>query len=112
MTKFLFRVIKDKRISLEYLPVIAGPGSSEVPVKEMLDHLADQILDLDGSELSELLPQAQVRMENCDLSRDWERSVITFFLINGMRFKCSIASKHKDRECPKIKGKSRLRLVK
>jgi len=81
-------------------------------VKEMLDHLADQILDLDGSELSELLPQAQARMEDCDLSRDWERSVITFFLINGMRFKCSMASKHKEQDCPKIKGRTRLRLVK
>ncbi|MEW5911137.1 MAG: hypothetical protein AB1814_01150 [Thermodesulfobacteriota bacterium] len=81
-------------------------------MEEMLDHLADQILDLDASELSELLPRFQARMENCDLSRDWERSVITFFLINGMRFKCSMASKHKKQDCPKIKGRPRLRLIK
>lgn len=81
-------------------------------MKEMLDHLADQILDLDGTELIELLPEMQARMEDCDLSRDWERSVITFFLINGVRFKCSLASKHKDIECPPLKERPRLRLVK
>jgi hypothetical protein len=82
-------------------------------VKEMLDHLADQILDMDGSELNEFLPKMQARMEDCDLSRDWERSVITFFLINAVRFKCSQASKQQQIECPRAPGeRPRLRLVK
>lgn len=82
-------------------------------MKEMLDHLTDQILDLDGSELNEFLPKMQARMEDCDLSREWERSVITFFLINAVRFKCSQASKQQQIECPPAPGeRPRLRLVK
>lgn len=62
-------------------------------MKEVLQHLADQILDLDFCELSEMLPEIQARMEACDLSREWERSVINFFLINGIRFKGHLADK-------------------
>lgn len=81
-------------------------------MREMLDHLADQILDLDAEELNGLLPKMQRRMESCDNSQEWERSVITFFLINAVRFKCSLASKHAQQNCPQDTGQSRLRLVK
>ncbi len=82
-------------------------------MKDMLDHLADQILDLDGSELNEFLPEMQARMENCDLSPEWERSVITFFLINAVRYKCSQASKYQQIECPRAPGeRPHLRVVK
>lgn len=95
---------------------LAGVGvvnlTTEVSVREMLDHLADQILDLDADELNELLPEMQHRMENCDNSQEWERSVITFFLINAVRFKCSLASKHAQKNCPQIEEHPKLRLVK
>lgn len=81
-------------------------------MREMLDHLADQILDLDAKELNELLPEMQHRMEHCDNSLDWERSVITFFLINAVRFKCSLASKHAKQNCPQVEERPKLRLVK
>ncbi|MBU1155648.1 MAG: hypothetical protein K9L20_09310 [Desulfarculaceae bacterium] len=84
----------------------------EVSVREMVDHLADQILDLDADELNELLPEMQHRMEHCDNSQEWERSVITFFLINAVRFKCSLASKHAQKNCPQIEEHPKLRLVK
>ena len=80
-------------------------------MREMLDHLADQILDLDANELNELLPEMQHRMENCDNSLEWERSVVTFFLINAVRFKCSMASKNAQKNCPQIAGRPKLRLV-
>jgi hypothetical protein len=78
----------------------------------MLDHLADQILDLDARDLNEFLPEMQMRMDNCDNSREWERSVITFFLINAVRFKCSMASKQAQKNCPEEVGRTRLRVVK
>ncbi len=80
-------------------------------MREMLDHLADQILDLDAEELNELLPEMQRRMESCDNSQEWERSVITFFLINAVRFKCSMASRQAQKNCPQFEGRPKLRLV-
>ena len=81
-------------------------------MREMLDHLSDQILDLDAKELNELLPEMQARMEDCDNTLEWERSVITFFLINAVRFKCSMASKMASTNCPEANGRPHLRLVK
>ncbi len=81
-------------------------------MRDMLDHLADQILDLDANELNEFLPEMQARMDECDNSSQWERSVIIFFLINAVRFKCSMASRHAQKNCPEEVGRPKLRVVK
>ncbi len=56
-------------------------------MKEILDHLSDQFLELESCDVIELLPDIQKRMEHCDNTREWERSVVSFFLINALRFK-------------------------
>ena len=56
-------------------------------MKEIIDHLSDQFLELESCDVIELLPEIQQRMENCDNTKEWERSVVSFFLINALRFK-------------------------
>ncbi len=80
-------------------------------MQEMLDRLADQILDLDPDELKALLPQIQARMDDPDQSREWERAVIAFFMVNAIRVKQNLADKAQRPSFPLVEG-SRLRLVK
>ncbi len=64
-------------------------------LKEVLDHFSDQILDLDLNDAAELLPEAEARMKEGPPGREWERAVITFFLINGLRVKNQLYCQHK-----------------
>jgi len=80
-------------------------------VLEMLEQLADQVLELDAQELKALLPQIQARMDQLDHSREWERAVVSFFIVNALRVKDNLAEQGRrpdlaPREAP------RLRLVK
>ncbi len=56
-------------------------------VKEILDGLADQILQLDPDELKGLLAETQSRMATPDDSGDWARAVVSFFIINAQTFR-------------------------
>jgi hypothetical protein len=80
-------------------------------VQEMLDQLADQVLDLDAQELKALLPQIQARMDQLDHSREWERSVVAFFIINALRVKDNLAHQGRRPDLSQQEG-ARLRLVK
>jgi hypothetical protein len=55
-----------------------------------LEKLAERILSLDEASLSALWKKYKDRMEHFDASRDWERSVIVFFIINAVRAKNQI----------------------
>ncbi|MCB2185774.1 MAG: hypothetical protein KQJ78_05110 [Deltaproteobacteria bacterium] len=81
-------------------------------MQEMLDHLADQILDLDPCELAELLPDIKTRMDECDNSREWERSVVSFFLINAVRFKHHLSEQAERQPVRSTNRRPHLRLVK
>lgn len=52
--------------------------------------LADRILALDEASLTSLWKKYKDRMESFDASREWERSVIVFFIINAVRAKNQI----------------------
>ena len=52
-----------------------------------LDKLAEQILGLDEASLTSLLEKYKARMEHFDTSREWEKAVIIFFIINSVRAK-------------------------
>lgn len=55
-----------------------------------LEKLADRILSLDEASLSALWKKYKDRMEHFDASKDWERAVIVFFIINAVRAKNQI----------------------
>lgn len=80
-------------------------------MQELLDHLADQVLDLDAQELKALLPQIQSRMDEMDDTREWERSVVAFFIINALRAKDNLAPQGRPPQAAPHEG-ARLRLVK
>jgi hypothetical protein len=58
------------------------------PVLESaLDKLAETILNLDEASLASLWDKYKKKMENFDPTKDWEKSVIIFFIINSVRVK-------------------------
>jgi hypothetical protein len=56
-------------------------------LEDSLKTIARQILALDEATLIQLLPKYRKRMENFTPTREWEESVIIYFLINGYRIK-------------------------
>jgi len=52
-----------------------------------LNGIADRILALDEASLASLGEKYKKRMEKFDPSKEWERSVIIFFIINAVRVK-------------------------
>jgi hypothetical protein len=85
-----------------------------------LDKLAQQILSLDEASLASLWGKYKNRMENFQPSKEWEKAVIIFFIINAVRAKNEIFNEqilkmHSDKPTPTPlprKGKPNLRLVK
>lgn len=58
--------------------------------EKSLEKIAEQILALDEASLANLWDRYKARMENFDTSREWEKSVIIFFIINAVRVKNKI----------------------
>ena len=56
-------------------------------IEKVLEQLAERILALDEASLTGLWEKYKERMEAFEPSRDWEKSVIIFFLINAVRVK-------------------------
>jgi len=59
-------------------------------VESTLEKIAERILALDEASLASLWSTYKKRMEDFDFSREWERSVIVFFIINAVRAKNQI----------------------
>jgi hypothetical protein len=81
-------------------------------IEEAIERLADRILAYEETDLTALLNHFKTRMEQCDPSPEWERAVIAYFLINGVRVKNAL--KHGKTHCRERSPGSRpaLRLVK
>jgi len=84
-----------------------------------LNKIAEKILHLDEASLVSLLGKDKDKMEHFDTEREWEKSVIIFFIINAVRVKNHIFNEQiikirgKETTPPKsTKGKPHLRLVK
>ncbi len=58
--------------------------------EKSLERMAEQILSFDEASLAGLWDKYKDRMESFDTSRDWEKSVIIFFIINAVRVKNKI----------------------
>jgi len=59
-------------------------------LEKSLDRIAETILSLDEASLVSLWQKYKHRMETFEPSREWERSVIVFFIINAVRAKNQI----------------------
>lgn len=56
-------------------------------IPEALEKIADNVLSLDESDLATLLNHYKDRMNQGEPTRAWERAVIAYFLLNGIRIK-------------------------
>lgn len=59
-------------------------------MEKTLSNIADKILSLDEASLAGLWKKYKGRMELFDASKEWERSVLIFFIINSVRVKNEI----------------------
>jgi hypothetical protein len=90
-------------------------------LESALDRLAERILSLDEASLTSLLDKYKGQMEHFEPSKEWEKAVIIFFIINAVRAKNHIFNEQviRRRETgpetkpeTKPKGKPDLHLVK
>jgi len=79
---------------------------------EDIERLADRILAYDEPDLTPLLDHFKSRMEQLEISPAWERAVIAYFLINGVRVKNSLKKGNMQRPERSQGGRPELRLVK
>jgi hypothetical protein len=59
-------------------------------IENSLERIAERILALDEASLAGLWEKYKTRMENFDATREWEKAVIAFFIINAVRVKNQI----------------------
>ena len=89
-------------------------------LEDSLNKIAENILYLDEASLMSLWEKYKAKMENFSASKEWEKSVVVFSIINAIRVKNAIFNeqminkKTAEKALPaKIKpGKPNLRLVK
>jgi hypothetical protein len=87
-------------------------------LESSLEKVAQQILSLDEASLVSLWAKYKNRMENFEPSREWEKAVIIFFIINAVRAKNQIFNEQilqKQKSNPETRPKKKkpnLRLVK
>jgi len=84
-----------------------------------LDKIAEKIIGLDEASLTNLWEKYKRKMEDFEASREWEKSVIIFFIINSVRVKNHIFNeqilRRENKKEPTIKvppGKPDLKRVK
>jgi hypothetical protein len=84
-----------------------------------LDKMAETILNLDEASLTGLWDKYKKKMEHFDTSREWEKAVIIFFIINSIRAKNHIFNENilklqekKNKPAKPLKVKPDLKLVK
>jgi hypothetical protein len=56
-------------------------------IAETIEHIADRVLAYEEADLTALLNHFKNRMEEFEPGPAWERAVIAYFLINGVRVK-------------------------
>lgn len=56
-------------------------------IEKTLSQIAERIVSLDEASLTNLLPRYRKIMEEFEPTKEWEKAVIIFFLINSVRVK-------------------------
>jgi len=82
-------------------------------IDKAIERLADRVLAFDEADLLALLNHFKDRMEQFEPTPAWERAVIAYFLINGVRVKNAL--KHgrlQRRQVREMERPPALRLVK
>lgn len=81
-------------------------------IPEALEKIADNVLSLDDSDVTALLDHYKDRMSQEDTTRSWERAVIAYFVLNGIRVKNTMKQGKLQRQCLASGTSPRLRLIK
>jgi len=88
-------------------------------LESALGKMAETILNLDEASLASLWDKYKKKMEHFETTKEWEKSVIIFFIINSVRVKNHIFNENvlklqeKQSKPAKLpKGKPDLKLVK
>ncbi|MCX7982406.1 MAG: hypothetical protein N2572_05815 [Syntrophales bacterium] len=82
-------------------------------IEDVLLKIADKIVRLDEASLASLWNKYRERVENVELSRDWEKAVIVFFIINAVRAKNEILNEYiQEKNKSPRERKPNLRLIK
>lgn len=63
-------------------------------IENTLDKLAEKILGINEASLAALWDKYKTRMDSFDRTKEWEKSVIIFFIINAVRAKNHIFNEH------------------
>ncbi|MBM4293919.1 MAG: hypothetical protein FJ126_03325 [Deltaproteobacteria bacterium] len=79
-------------------------------IAKAIESLADRVLTYDEADLTKLLNHFKDRMEQLEPTDEWERAVIAYFMINGVRVKNAL--KHGKMCHPERGVRPALRLVK
>ncbi len=56
-------------------------------MEKALERLAEQILSFDEASLASLREKYRLRIENFDGTKEWEKAVIIYYIINGVSMK-------------------------
>ena len=62
-------------------------------IEKTLEDIAEKILGLDEASLTSLWEKYKAKLEHFDSTKEWERAVIIFFIINSVKVKNSIFNK-------------------
>ncbi|MEN6318998.1 MAG: hypothetical protein ABFD82_09635 [Syntrophaceae bacterium] len=88
-------------------------------LESALGKMAETILNLDEASLANLWDKYKKKMEHFETTREWEKSVIIFFIINSVRVKNHIFNENvlklqeqQNKPAKPPKGKPDLKLVK
>jgi hypothetical protein len=75
-------------------------------MEKALEKLAEQILSFDEASLANLRKKYRSRIENFDGSKDWEKSVIVYCIINAVSMKNTLFNENVLRKKDSKAGKS------
>ena len=89
-------------------------------MEKALDRLAEQILSFDEASLVHLREKYRVRIEHFDGTKDWEKAVIIFCVINAVSMKNALFNENVlkrtkakgERSSPEDRGRPGLKRVK
>lgn len=89
-------------------------------MEKALGKIAEQILSFDEASLVHLREKCRLRIEHFDGTRDWEKAVITFCIINAVSMKNSLfnenvlkkVKKKEERSSPQNQGRPGLKRIK
>jgi hypothetical protein len=81
-------------------------------IADAIERIADRVLAYEETDLTALLNHFKTRMEQFDPDPAWERAVIAYFLINGVRVKNALKQGKMHNPARAAGGRPALRLVK